>query len=66
MRDKSEPYEVWQSRDTTWTWKVLKKWQSDDNAQYARWYCYVTSPFCDGEYGDVYVEEIKANAIRVK
>lgn len=45
---------------------VLKKWQVDDNKPYGRWFCFVTSPFCpEGEYGDVYVSEIKENAVKV-
>ena len=66
QRDRHNPYEVWTSRDGTWQWHVLKKWQADDNKQYARWYCYVTSPFCDGEYGDVYVQDIKQHAVRTQ
>lgn len=64
-RDKA--YEVWQSRDGSWTWYVLKKWQIDDNKPYARWFCCVVTPIVpDGEYGDVYVKDIKENAIRIK
>ena len=63
-RDKSDPYEVWQNNQG-WTWLVLKKWQVDDSKAYARWYCFVTSPLCEyGEYGDVYVSEIKQYATR--
>jgi hypothetical protein len=74
-RPKENPYEVWKNvrpvledeQAGTWTWNVLKKWQIDDNKMYARWYCFVTSPFCpDGEYGDVYVSEIKSLAIKIK
>ena len=64
-RLKSNPYEVWSNGD--WVWNVLKKWQVDDNKPYARWFCFVTSPFCpEGEYGDVYVKEIKDLAHKVK
>ena len=60
-------YEVWQSRDGQWKWYVLKKWQADDDKPYARWFCLVTSPIVGerGEYGDVYVKEIKENATRL-
>ncbi len=62
-RPVDNPYEIWQSRDGAWTWKVLKKWQVDDNKPFARWLCHVTSPFCpEGEYGDTYVKDIKAQA----
>ncbi len=64
FRDKDHPYEIWQAGD--WTWRVCKKWQTlekEANNEYARWYCYVTSPYCpEGEYGDVYVKDIKSVA----
>lgn len=66
MRPKTNPYEVWQSPDGSWTWNVLKKWQADDNKPYARWFCNVVSPFTPhGEMGDVYVSEIKSQASKV-
>ena len=57
-------YEVWQSYDGSWTYYVLKKYQSPEKeAQnpYARWYCRVTSPMTTerGDYGDVYVSTVK-------
>jgi len=60
-------YETWQSFDGSWIWKVLKKWQVDDNKPYARWLCAVQSPYTMGawDYGDVYVEEIKSLAMKV-
>jgi hypothetical protein len=68
-RDKSAPYEVWQSFDGSWTWKILKKWQSPDKEAsnpYARWFCFVTSPFCpQGELGDVYCQDIKQQAFKI-
>lgn len=64
MRPKSDPYETWVAG--SWTWQVLKKWQADDNKPYARWFCNVITPMCpNGELGDVYVAEIKAQAQRV-
>lgn len=66
-RKLHEPYEIWKSRDGTWEWRVLKKWQADDNKPYARWFCAVKSPFTydNFEYGDVYVSEIKSHAIKL-
>lgn len=65
-RPVDKPYEIWQSHDGCWTWKVLKKWQVDDNKPFARWFCHVTSPFCpEGEMGDTYVKDVKAYARRV-
>jgi hypothetical protein len=67
-RDVNNPYEVWMSRDGRWTWRVLKKWQIDDNKEYARWFCAVKSPYTHGSYdmGDVYVSEIKALAVKLE
>lgn len=71
-RPKDNPYEIYKSAIMPgWTWNVLKKYQSPEKETgnpYARWFCFVTSPFCeDGEYGDVYVSEIlnDAKAVRV-
>lgn len=66
-RTVDNPYEIWKSNDGSWTWRVLKKWQIDDNKPYARYFCAVKSPFTYGnwEYGDVYVKDIKQNAKRV-
>lgn len=66
-RTKDNPYEVWTSYDGQWTWKVLKKWQVNDDKPYARWFCFVTSPFCpEGEYGDTYVLDIMRQARKVE
>lgn len=63
-RKVDNPYEIWRTLDRSWEWRVLKKWQIDDNKPYARWFCAVKSPMTYGqwEYGDVYVKEIKDNA----
>jgi hypothetical protein len=46
---------------------VRKKWQANDDAPYARWFCDVVTPMCpNGEMGDVYVSEVKAQARRIK
>lgn len=60
------PHEIWIAGD--WEWRVLKKWQENDDAQYARWMCAVKSPMTYGryEYGDVYVSEIKSVAMKVQ
>lgn len=65
MRTIDNPYEVWKSFDG-WEWRVLKKWQADDDKDFARWFCAVKSPFTFGdfEYGDVYVKEIKMHAYK--
>jgi len=63
-RPVSDPYEIWSM--IGWTWKVLKKWQADDNKPFARWFCHVTSPFCpEGELGDVYVKDIVSVAKKI-
>ena len=70
IKELDKAYEVWQSEDGTWTWYCLKKYQAPDgeaNNPYARWFCDVVTPMCpDGELGDVYVTEIKRNAVKVK
>jgi len=67
MVKRENAYEVWQSLDGSWTWYVLKKWQADDNKAYARWFCDVVTPMMpEGEMGDVYVQEIKSVAKRIK
>lgn len=67
---KENAYEVWQSVDGTWIWYVLKKYQNEEKEavnEYARWFCFVTSPYCpEGEFGDTYVREIKNIARRIK
>ena len=58
-RNKDHPYEVWKA-DGGWTWKILKKYQINDDVPFARWLCYVESPYCpNGEMGDVYVTAIQ-------
>lgn len=68
MRDKSDPYEVWVSPDGQWKWKVLKKWQLDDNKPFGRWFCCVSSPFVgeDGSLGDCYVTDVKRGNIKLE
>lgn len=62
-------YEVWQSYNGTWTYFVLKKYQSpqmETKNPYARWYCMVQSPATPkGEYGDVYVSTVKQGTTRI-
>jgi hypothetical protein len=69
LRPQDQPYEVWKSVDGSWTWNVLKKYQSPEKEaanEYARWFCFVTSPFSpDGDLGDVYVKEIRRQAVKV-
>lgn len=63
---RANAYEVWRSFGGSWTWYVLKKWQVNDDQPYARWFCDVVTPHVpEGEMGDVYVAEIKANARRI-
>lgn len=67
-RKVNNPYEIWTLPDGSWEWRVLKKWQVDDDEPYARWFCAVRSPMTYGqwEYGDVYVSEIKHYAFKMK
>ena len=58
-RKPDNPYLVFESADG-WTWKVLKSWQADNRKPYARWFCYVPSPFTfgSGDMGDTYVSDV--------
>ena len=63
------PYEVWQTRDGRWTWKVLKKYQSPTKEQknkLARWFVAVKSPYTYGswELGDEYTLNITGMAYK--
>lgn len=70
-RNPNNPYEIWGNSPflPNWEWHVLKKWQTDDNKPFARWFCLVKTPIVlNGEIGDVYVSEIinEAKAIKIK
>ena len=65
-----QAYEVWQSYDGTFTYFVLKKYQSSEQEAkntYARWYCMVLSPATTarGDFGDVYVLTVKDGTTQV-
>ena len=69
---KENPIEIWALPDGSWEWRVLRKYTRSaaaDDKPYARWFCFVSSPFVgaypEGEYGDVYVSEIKGSARKV-
>jgi hypothetical protein len=65
-RKADNPYEIWGNSPVLpyWEWHVLKKWQIDDNKPNARWFCLVKSPIVpEGEMGDVYVSDIKTDAM---
>jgi hypothetical protein len=63
---RENAYEVWRAENDDWTWYVLKKWQANDDAPFARWFCDVVTPMCPhGEMGDVYVNDIKRQARRI-
>jgi hypothetical protein len=66
----NEPYEVWKGTGQliNWEWRVLKKWQADNNKPYARWFCAVKSPCTYDSYdmGDCYVTDIINYARKVE
>jgi len=69
-RPVENPYEIWKSPDSTWEWRVLKKWQKpskEKNNPFARWFCAVKSPHTNGswEYGDTYAREVQSIAWKV-
>jgi len=61
------PYAVFES-DGGWRWEVLKAYQNDNAAEYARWFVNVSSPFTYGssEMGDTYVTEVIQNGTLVE
>ncbi len=64
-RPIDKPYERWVNSNG-WVWLVLKKYQTPEKEAanpYARWFTFVTSPFCpEGEYGDTYAQDIRNSA----
>lgn len=73
-RPIDDPYEIWEGKVNlggeilNFEWRVLKKWQADDDKAFGRWFCAVKSEATYGsyEYGDTYVSEIKQLGRRVK
>ena len=67
-RPVEDPYEVWRSPDGEWEWKVLKKYQVDDNKPYAKWLVAVKSPYNFGgtSTGDEYVATVKRGGRKVE
>ena len=67
-RKVNDPYEIWKGTlmGMACEWRVLKKWQLDDLKPYSRWFCAVKTEATFGSYdmGDVYVSEIKAQAVK--
>jgi Protein of unknown function (DUF995) len=60
-------YEVYQTRDGSWQWYVLKHYQTEEAEAanpYARVFCDVVSPIVgeSGELGDTYLKDIKGSA----
>ncbi len=67
-RKIEQPYEVWVGNAFDGVeWRILKKWQADDNKPYARWFVAARSgaTFGGWDMGDEYVENIKANGYKV-
>ena len=72
-RPIDNPYEIWKGKVSiegeilNFEWRVLKKWQVDDNKPYARWFVGAKSEATYGswEYGDTYVSEIKRLGVRI-
>lgn len=60
-RPVARPYEVWEGSGPLegWTWKILKKNQSDDSKPYATAFCAVSSPHTFGgtDMGDTYIAD---------
>lgn len=67
-RPVENPYEIYENPAAGWEWRVLKHYASEEREKtdvYARVFCAVKSPmtYGDYEYGDVYLREIKQNAM---
>lgn len=71
-RPETHPYEIWGNSPLmpNWFWFILKKYQTPENEKknpQARWFCLVKTPIVpDGEYGDVYIHDIKESAQAIK
>ncbi len=74
-RPVDDPYEIWVgniplggNEVLNIEWRILKKWQADDDKPYGRWFTAARSEatYGDWEYGDVYVQEIKDFGRRIK
>ena len=59
-RKDNDPYLILTDpRLPGWEWRVLKAYTGDPDAEYARWFCVVRSPFTGsyGDMGDTYVAD---------
>jgi len=74
-RPVDNPYEIWEGsvmmtggEILNFEWRVLKKYQIDDDKPFARWFCAVKSEATFGsyEYGDEYVDNIKKYGKKIK
>lgn len=65
-RPVDNPYEIWEDKVHGFVYRVLKKYQSDDHKDGARWFCQTSSPLGDGSLGDVYVSDIIKDIVRIK
>jgi hypothetical protein len=57
-RDNVHPYII--IAGGGWEWRVMKAYTADPDAQYARWFCAVSSPhtFGGADWGDTYISDI--------
>ena len=60
-RDQARPYAIFEADG--WEWRVLKAYQRDPRARYARWYLATRSPYTHGsfELGDGYAADVMAH-----
>lgn len=73
-RPIDNPYEIWEGTAMmtggevlNFEWRVLKKWQIDDDKPHARWFVAVKTEATFGsyDYGDEYVADIKRFGTKV-
>lgn len=61
------PHAIYADSAFSWVWRVMKTYQTpakERGNQYARWFCYVTSPHTFGmaDMGDAYVRDVISHA----
>jgi len=67
-RPFENPHEVWIDRMMGIEYRIVKKFQADDNKPYARWNVWVKSPFAGNMWTgprSAYVSDVKSGSYKV-